>query len=475
LMLGKFVMLLDPHSGVDISGDRIIDYIDLYDNVYGLDIPEPVLREAYITQADITFRIGWETGRKSEPAFMDMNIKGVASHAEPKMVLFQSDLQDPLNPHGLLIAYAERTVKPVVSDFDTFLVGSHGMEYEDLPPEQEKLLVWAIDKTEKILSEPGEGSWTSRWLQVLTESAMHVKLPKYGFGDPVSYQLISEVIDATIETGAIRHGAECFNYVFPQELDDAYLVVWHDFEDGKAWEYLDEDELRDFLIDRAKEGYIFPLNPVWLIRDLDWWCVYEALISSDEGQSFINHYFKNTEHSNVPERLQQLHDEYPDGFLAHGTGIGSMSRKSVMLDMDSAERIGLALLGVVEGTEEDEEEDVIPVTTRCSDVCGTQITQAIANDELGIVGGMDFEEEDPEEDEDPFLKAGGARMSGHKSHNNAHGRQSIKKKMKLKFISGEGRDSIAPAARDSLPQGPQTHDRAALSGTAIKEAIKEMY
>ena len=26
--------------------------------------------------------------------------------------------------------------------------------------------------------------------------------------------------------GAVRHGAECFNFYFPQELDPEFLVVW---------------------------------------------------------------------------------------------------------------------------------------------------------------------------------------------------------------------------------------------------------
>ena len=41
-----------------------------------------------------------------------------------------------MNPLGLLMAYAEENVTPVVSDFDTFLVGSKGMRYEPTPPEQ---------------------------------------------------------------------------------------------------------------------------------------------------------------------------------------------------------------------------------------------------------------------------------------------------------------------------------------------------
>ena len=46
---------------------------------------------------------------------------------EPRVVLFQWDKTDPMNPLGLLIAYEEEKVVPVVSDFDTFLVGSKGM------------------------------------------------------------------------------------------------------------------------------------------------------------------------------------------------------------------------------------------------------------------------------------------------------------------------------------------------------------
>ena len=41
-----------------------------------------------------------------------------------------------MNPLGLLMAYAEETVTPVVSDFDTFLVGSRGVQYAATPPEQ---------------------------------------------------------------------------------------------------------------------------------------------------------------------------------------------------------------------------------------------------------------------------------------------------------------------------------------------------
>ena len=35
-----------------------------------------------------------------------------------------------------------------------------------------------------------------------------------------------------MEAGAVRHGAECFNFYFPQELDREYLVIYEGF--GKA-------------------------------------------------------------------------------------------------------------------------------------------------------------------------------------------------------------------------------------------------
>lgn len=348
-MLGIFEPLLDPEDGVEISGDRVIFYVDLYPGVYGLDIPEPVLREVYITRADITFQVGWETGRKSEPAFMDMNFYGLRSSSEPKIVLFQSDAMNVLNPHGLLIAYAEKTVKPVVSDFDTFLVGSRNMDYDELPPDQTSLEAWSLDHTEGILATPGPGSWTSRWLNVIKEAAgegFYPKVPKFGFGDATSYRLINEVVEATKETGAIRHGAECFNFFFPQELDDEYLVIWDGFED-KAWEYLDEDDLRDWLMERVQEGFVFPMNPVWLVRDNGWFEIVEKLQQTEAGQKALAKYFPPT--SGVLDRIIQITEEYPDGFLPNGTGVGCSSRKSAFLDLDGGERADLIMRDVEAG------------------------------------------------------------------------------------------------------------------------------
>ena len=72
-------------------------------------------------------QVGWETGRPSEPSLMDANLCALRYTSLPPVVLYQNDTMDPLNPLGLLMAYAETNwVKPVVSDMDALLIGSKG-------------------------------------------------------------------------------------------------------------------------------------------------------------------------------------------------------------------------------------------------------------------------------------------------------------------------------------------------------------
>ena len=92
---------------------------------------------------------------------------------------------------------------------------------------------WTLDNTADLLSNPSHKGWMSRWLDVLKKSARRASTRwhgcQYGFGDPTSYDLIGQVVDATASCGAVRHGAECFNFLFPQDLDDEFLVVWDGF------------------------------------------------------------------------------------------------------------------------------------------------------------------------------------------------------------------------------------------------------
>ena len=62
---------------------------------------------------DLTPAVGWETGRESEPAFLDMNLHALRDpNSAPSVVLYQFDKKDPMNPLGLLMAYAEVTLTP---------------------------------------------------------------------------------------------------------------------------------------------------------------------------------------------------------------------------------------------------------------------------------------------------------------------------------------------------------------------------
>lgn len=295
--------------------ENLNDYAPL---AYGFDVPEAVIREAYIMRPDLSPVFGWETGRRSEPFSMDMNLHSTRGDTgkEPEVVLWQWDDMDVMNPRGLLIAYAEQYVKPVVSDFDTFTVASQGMSYDVMSQEYTKLMAWSLDKTETVLRSPDHQAWTSRWIDILrieNENGFHPKAPyPYGFGDKTSIELITGVVQATATCGAVRHGPECFNFHFPQELDDEFLVVWKEFKD-KPWQYFGEEGLRTFLLERIKDGYAFPINPVWAVRDKGWYAVLEALRSSPEGKKVLPFWYP--EFSKVNDKIDLLHKEFPACFV----------------------------------------------------------------------------------------------------------------------------------------------------------------
>ena len=126
-------VMREEGASMEISVAQIFTIHTYEPKTFGLDVPEPVVREAYIMRPDLSPIIGWETGRPSVPFFMELNLEAVRGSSLPRVVLYQLDLGDPMNPHGLLIAYAEAVptprVLPVCSDFDTFTVGSKGMLY----------------------------------------------------------------------------------------------------------------------------------------------------------------------------------------------------------------------------------------------------------------------------------------------------------------------------------------------------------
>jgi len=291
----------------------IIKLVNDYPRAFGLDMPEALMREAYIMRRDQQPKPGWETGRPSEPAYMNMNLHSIRNGSKPPVVVYQYDAHEPMNPKGLLVAYAEDSVVPVVSDFDTFTVGSTGMEYDTIPKEQVDLMKWSLEQTRNILHTKSK-PWNSSWLKVLKreeeEKGFHPTLPEYGLGDPTSYRLIGGAVVQTSAHGAVRHGAECFNFYFPQELDDEYLVVWSGFGE-EDWKYFTEPELRLFLMDRLSEEYFFPLNPVWAVRDKGWYAVLQALRNNPNASKCLAAWYPPD--SGVLEAIDKLHQDFPDG------------------------------------------------------------------------------------------------------------------------------------------------------------------
>ena len=217
----------------------------------GLDITERIFFQTFITNQDIS-RIGtdYETGRLSEPVFQDINFgctrcsnyKG----RRPRAVVYQTCSQNALYSQCLVIAYEENdTVTPVASDFDCFTVGTRGVVYDEaLPSEQVQLLVqWLVEEIEVILDISAKDYWTHLWFDVLKKNAIQgfkPKVPLCGYGDPISYAIMEGAVScfAHNRNGAVRHGAECFNYGFSQELEDQFLIISDCLEGNVSWKYV---------------------------------------------------------------------------------------------------------------------------------------------------------------------------------------------------------------------------------------------
>jgi hypothetical protein len=182
-----------------------------------------------------------------------------------------------------------------VSDFDCFLVGTRRVQYTlPLPKDQQEVLKWCVTQIERIanrlLEEAERGvkrkkkPWSLMWLEILKEEAsFHPEIPQFGFGDPVSYSIVTNAVERLCLSGAVRHGAECFNYYFPQDLDDEFLVVSENIGDGNVpWKYVGVDELLDILACKIDEGFCFPLNPKWILMDPGFMHLYIKLLTSPQ-------------------------------------------------------------------------------------------------------------------------------------------------------------------------------------------------
>lgn len=184
-------------------------------------------------------------------------------------------------------------------------------------------------------------TWTSCWLNnVLKPSALKgfmPAVPRFGFGDPKSYAIMECAVGRLSTCGAVRHGAECFNYFFPQELDDEFLIVSDTLPGNVSWQYANVTELQEFLSDKIDEGFTFPLNPKWVLCDKGWKKLYDRLLSSDKPnvQESLNIWFPPK--SGIRERIESIHERNPRGFIQEKrdtrySGTEAMDLASLELD-----------------------------------------------------------------------------------------------------------------------------------------------
>eukprot|EP00980_Cylindrotheca_fusiformis_P012605 scaffold3084_cov144-Cylindrotheca_fusiformis.AAC.53 len=325
--------------------DSSIELLDDYaPKKFGIEVSERLFWEGLVVRRNIERVKGseYDTGRPSDPNFQNMNFaalrpKQAVDRKPPQSrpVLSQyvdpNDKEsDPLNPLDLLMAYEEDgRVMPVVSDFDCFMVGTRGVKYEKpIPNDQLAVSKWCIDRIESILDgEESSRSWTSRWLDVLKDSAskgFHPTIPPLGFSDPKSHNIMKHAIQRLKKEGAVRHGAECFNYYFPQELDDEFLVIC-DTLSGQTlpWKYVNQAGLQEILYEKIDQGYTFPINPKWILCDPGWKGVFDRLVASKAPnvQDSLRVWYPPG--SGIREKIDSIHRKYPGGFqrkMDHGEG-----------------------------------------------------------------------------------------------------------------------------------------------------------
>jgi len=328
---------------------------------WGIECSQRLFWFATIEPADITrVGTGTETGRPSLPAFQDANMKTlkVAQSQLPKPspmpVLMQhkgeeelrkdlearveeakeqsdevgdcNPLDGCLDPRFLLMAYEEQgTIKPVVSDFDGFLLGwrREALWFGcNLPQDQEKLMMWSVKHIEEILDDQkrnptNSDSWTIRWLDVMkkntAEGGYSIDMPEYGFGDPKSTSIMEHAALKLKSTGAVRHGSECFNYGFPQEIDEMFLLI-SDTLKPVPWKYVNVRDLQEILSKKIAEGFVFPMNPKWILCDPGWKKIYDDLMASEALYADLSKDVWFPPYSGIRERIEAIHKNHPNGF-----------------------------------------------------------------------------------------------------------------------------------------------------------------
>merc|ERR1712136_587241 len=98
-----------------------------------------------------------------------------------------------------------------------------------------------------------------------------------------------------------------------------------------------------FLMDRIDDGFSFPLNPVWPVRDEGWFEIYEALMASSQAQDSLRSWFPPE--SKVRETIREIRRDFPEGFQQEMDRGGGFRRSiSQDLDLDAFDKAALGTL-----------------------------------------------------------------------------------------------------------------------------------
>lgn len=332
-----------------VAEDDVITKDDRYSpHSYGIELSFKLFWSQFILQGDCNRKIDsdYYPGRSSDVYLQEQNIDVLINQPEidsRRVVLWQnSETVDVMSPLNLLMAYEEgQKVLPVVSDFDSFLIGTKGVNFdESIAAEQVTVAKWSIDSIEKILTDKRTSSWTKRWYEIIEKSrekgGFKTIAPKFGFGDLTSNAIMEEAVARCASTGSVRHASECFNYTFPQEMDDHYLVISDNLPHGKLWTYMNVPDLQKFLAKKIEEGFSFPLNPKWILCDSGWHELYQKMLDSKcpRIQKSIEAWYPVD--SGIRESIASVHKNYPEGFVRRE--LVNRKRSSIEVSQEEIEK-----------------------------------------------------------------------------------------------------------------------------------------
>lgn len=128
--------------------------------------------------------------------------------------------------------------------------------------------------------------------------------------------------------------------------------MWDGFDD-LPWKYHNEEELRQFLLDRVRDSFSFPMNPIWPVRDPGWYDVFQALQDNTDTSGALSVWFPKT--SGILDRIQEIHRKYPGGYNPQAEpeqpagGDRSKERRRTYSELDHQEKADIMMLEMERG------------------------------------------------------------------------------------------------------------------------------